>query len=162
MNRPQCLPLVPAVFVLLLGPSAFGQENPSDDEAMKVFRQEAERYVTALNAHDAAALAAQHAPDAESVSIVGDQVQRLRGRAVIQKYFTEVFSQSPNLKLKLTPESARMVTHEVLVGDGRWELTGSSTTGPTKGRYVSIRKKIDGQWQIVGGCRFQPQASPGD
>ena len=41
MNRPQCLALVPAVLVLLLGPSALGQENPSNDEAMKVFRQEA-------------------------------------------------------------------------------------------------------------------------
>jgi ketosteroid isomerase-like protein len=162
MNRPQCLALVPAVFVLLLGPSALGQENPSNDEAMKVFRQEAERYVTAFNAHDAAALTAQHAPNVEAVLIVGDQVRRQKGRAETQEFFAQTFSQSPNLKLKLTPESARMVAHEVIVGDGIWELTGVSATGPTKGRYISVRKKMDGQWQIVSNYRFSPQSSSAD
>ena len=162
MNRPQCLSLVPAVFVLLLGPSALGQENPSNDEAMKVFRQETERYVTAFNAHDAAAVAALHAPNAETVFIVGDQVRRQKGRAEIQEFLTQTFSQSPKLKVKLTPESARMVAHEVIVGDGIWELTDLSATGPTKGRYISVRKKMDGQWQVVSSYRFSPQSSSAD
>jgi len=157
MNRARCLALVPAVFVLLLGTSAPGQEDPSGDEAMKLSRQQIERYVAAINAHDAAAAAAEFAPDGDSVAIVGDQVLRRKGRAAIQENFARMFSESPGLKVKITPESVRMITDEVYVGEGRWEFTDSKA----KGRYVAVRKKIGDQWRIVSSHLFSPQSPVG-
>jgi uncharacterized protein (TIGR02246 family) len=143
--------IAPTVALWLLTAPAAAQraESGSNEEAMQLAREETEAYVAAYNAHDVAKLAARYTPEADWISFLGDQVvRRLEGRAAIEQYYKEAFARSPRLRAQLTPEHARFVTRDVLIGDYTWSVANSTRTDlPSRGRGTVISVRSDGRWR---------------
>lgn len=134
---------------LSITPPTRAQEGRADDTAMTLARQWSKEFSERFNAHDAAGVAAFYAPDADRATIVqGELTRRVRGRSEIEKYYSDAFTASPRIEAELTPDSARQVAPGVIVIDGSFEVR-NATTGPSRGRFVSVRRNQDGKWQTV-------------
>ena len=117
---------------------------------MKLAREGAESYAAAFNAHDVDKLAAKYTPDADWISFLGDEVgTRLEGRPAIEQFYREFFTNSPQIQVELTPEHARLITPDVLVGDYTWSFTNSTRTDrpeprPDYERLTPARRTVAG------------------
>jgi len=150
---------------LLTAPAGAQQtRSGSAEDAMKLARELAESYVAAHNAHDVAKLATMFAADADWVSFLGGEIgMRLEGRAAIEQSYRESFAKSPQIQVEITPEHARLVTPDVIVGDYTWSLTNSTRTDrPSQGRATVVDHRRDGRWQIYCARFFMtPPTSAG-
>jgi uncharacterized protein (TIGR02246 family) len=125
-------------------------KSGSDGEAMKLARELTQPYVVAYNAHDVAKLATMFTPDADWISFLGDQLgTHLDGRAAIEQRYRDSFAESPQIRLKVTTEHARLVTPGVLIGDYSWSVTNSTRTDvPLRGWNTAASVRRDGRWLI--------------
>jgi len=112
-------------------------------------------YQTAYNSGDAAAVAALHTEDATVMPPNGKTVQ---GRGAIAAYIEQEMDVIPG-KLKI-----EMVEHTVSGDQGlaRGTFAVIDADGETvdHGKWVDVRKKVDGKWYIQWDIWNSDQAAP--
>ena len=109
-------------------------------------QQLAERYQAAFNKGDGKAIGAMYTEDALLAAPTG---QFLTGRAAIQKdYETNLTGPFKGAKLTLRPGVIRMVTDDVALIEGTFEVTTAGVT--VTGRYLNTVVRRGGQWRLAG------------
>ena len=135
-----------AVLLLADLPCSFAQEasSPQDSSAIE---QAAKQFVEMFNRHDAKAVAALFAEDAELVERSGE---RFVGRDEIEAAFSDSFAQNPKAKLSLAVDTLRFVTPDVAVEEGRTTWYPDGVTATVESTYRVAHVKRNGQWLMVG------------
>jgi uncharacterized protein (TIGR02246 family) len=128
--------------------------DPSPDE--KAIRQTREASVKAYNAGDAEALAALYTQDAE---IVDEDGTATRGRAAIQKVFTEFFKENAGAKMEITEPSVHLVSPNVAIEDGASTVCDASGEPTEHCRSLVIYIKDGDRW-LMGSARDLPGEPP--
>lgn len=130
-------------------PEAVGQDESADNQTadQAAIEKAAVRFVEAYNEHDAKALAALFADDAEMVERDGG---RFAGHDEIEYAFANAFAQSPHAKISLTVDSVRFVTPDVAVEEGAsvWFPDGETATMESTYRVAHVKR--DGKWLMAG------------
>jgi len=133
-----------AVFLGAFLPAATtAAETTAAEDAV---RRSAQEFVSAFDAGNAEAIAAQWTPDGEYT--IGRE--SLKGRAAIARAYGEFLRAHPNAKMNVKIESIRVLAPTVAVEQG----TGSTTTGPggsrTESAYTAIHvKQPNGKWLMA-------------
>ena len=112
----------------------------------------------AYNAHDARAMAALFAPDAE---IVNEDGGRTQGRPAIEQVFAAVFQTHPQGRIEIAVEGIHFLGPALAVEDGLSTVVREPGATPEKNRYVVVHAKQDGRWQMASARELpeQPAAS---
>ena len=133
---------------------AWASQGPTDD--VKGLDATFNAWLDAFNKHDAKALVALYAVDADVVLPSGT---RLKGRAAIAKAMGDYFKTNPNVKTKNSVISRRFLTPDIAVEDGEWEDSGLTEVGlPAKGLYATVLAKQQGKWLLVCDRPMIPHA----
>lgn len=117
--------------------------------------REAAAYVKAFNDRKFKDLAALFTPDADFAFLQGPSFEKLQfglapGRDLIMNSHEMFFDVYPDVRLKQTVVSARLIRPDVLISDSEFELTGfPQGEGPIRGRAVTIRVLESGAWKIA-------------
>ena len=145
--------LVPSLVAAAVGVAAFTAARPAtgaDDEIAGV-RKSCEAVVSGWNKHDAKAIAAVFAEDADMISPHG---QLVSGRAAIEKAFTEDMN-GPLKESAITviKEPVRFPTADIAVSDAEVTLEGAlgpdgKKSAPMTMIVTNVWKKADGKWWI--------------
>jgi uncharacterized protein (TIGR02246 family) len=120
-----------------------------DDAAI---RQVVERYSEASNHHDAQAVAALYAADADFTNMYGGSQH---GRPAIEKFYANLFSgRLKEAHRSDTVKSVRMLDPQLAVMDANWEMSGTiSPNGKPspvrKGMLTWVMAKRGGKWYIL-------------
>ena len=118
------------------------------------------KWIVAHNKGNANALSKFYAPDADVVGIDGRIV---KGRNAIRTMYAKVFAQLPGNKATISLTSRRFVSLDIVIDDGTWKVTGVLPKGaPSKGRYTTIFKKRNGEWQILCDRTMVPVSQTAD
>jgi uncharacterized protein (TIGR02246 family) len=152
--------LVSALCVLIAS-SAFAQPVPTpvDDQTTAEVRTLTDQFVAAWNKHDTVALAAIWTEDGDHGEPDGRTVH---GRAEIQKLFAlehgSVFKKS---ELNLVVERVRLVSDDVAVADGTYELFNATdpagrAIGTRTGYFINILVKKGGVWKVSASRLMLP------
>ena len=138
------LPIFLVATLVVGAASIYAQLGTSADEA--AIQKILDARNAAYNNHDAKALAATYAPDADLVTGTGRLVS---GRAEIEKNYTENFAGvDKNASVKIESSKLRFLTPDTAILD-----LGGVTTGRTDGAvkthatWVYVRR--NGQWMVV-------------
>ena len=108
-------------------------------------------WVRAYNAHDAKALAAIYAKDAD----LSHKMKLLKGREAIQRLWQERFDKNPNIKTRFLSPTLALET-------GYCEDANREDGGNDKrknGMWTCVHQKIGGKWLIISdrGWPKQPE-----
>ena len=144
-----------ALAVGLCARPAAAADNANDEAALK---KRAEAFIAAFDKGDAKAVAAFWTEDGDYVDETGRQ---MKGRAEIEKAFTEFFAENKGLKVQIHTESLRFVTPDVAVEDGVTSVAEPDGGPPSRTRYTVVHVKKDGQW-LLSSVRDAPYAPPGN
>jgi uncharacterized protein (TIGR02246 family) len=131
-----------------------GKIDPKEEEAALMKRAEA--FVDAFHKGDAKAVAAFWTPDGDYTDQTG---LLLKGRAAIEKAFTEFFAEHKGLKLRINITGLRFVTPDVAIEDGTTEVILPDGGPPNRARYTNVHVKKDSQWYLAS-VRDAPYAPP--
>ncbi len=117
-----------------------------------------EKYSEAWKAGDAAACAALYSDDADAISFDGVAA---KGKAAIQESIAQSLATFPGSSLQIVRTGIHVVSPDVVVSDGTWELTGARPAegAPTKGFYTVVLAKQGDTWQIVANRSKVPPPS---
>jgi len=116
-------------------------------------------WVRAYNAHDAKALAAIYAKDAD----LSHKMKLLKGREAIQRLWQERFDKNPNIKTKQTSLEVRFLSPTLALETGYWEDDGVDDPESLKigkvGMWTCVHQKIGGKWLVISdrGWPKQPE-----
>ena len=132
---------------------AAAADNANDEAALK---KRADAFAAAFDKGDAKAVAAFWTEDGDYVDETGKQ---MKGRAEIEKAFTEFFAENKGLKVQIHTESLRFVTPDVAVEDGVTAVAEPDGGPPSRTRYTVVHVKKDGQW-LLSSVRDAPYAAP--
>ena len=136
--------LILLVAVLLSAASAYAQLGTRTDEA--AIRKILDARNAAYNNHDAKALAATYAPDADLVTGTG---RLISGRVEIEKNYVEVFAGvDRNATVKINRSKVRFVSQDTAILDMDGVTTGR-TDGSITTHATWIYVKRNGQWMVV-------------
>ncbi len=138
-----------AVILVTTSPDVVRPQAQAPPEAL---RNMVRAYQTAWNAHDATAVVAFYASDADEVLADGPATI---GREALQRSYTARFaSMEPGRKISLTVTAIRMVTPSVAVIN-TVATTGGRTPGgqalsasTDRGTWILVQK--DGRWLMAG------------
>jgi len=134
--------------------------NPADRELPAIapedwdaIRQSAEKYATAYNAGDAAAIAQLYAENAELVDSDGSSFQ---GRAAIEREYSAFFESHPEATIRIAVDNVRSLAPGIIVEDGKTETTLGDNTPPIASRYTAVHAKEGESWrpQIIFSSGF--------
>jgi uncharacterized protein (TIGR02246 family) len=116
-------------------------------------------WVRAYNAHDAKALAAIYAKDAD----LSHKMKLLKGREAIQRLWQERFDKNPNIKTKQTSLEVRFLSPTLALETGYWEDDGVDDPERLKtgkvGMWTCVHQKIGGKWLIISDRGWPKQQS---
>ena len=112
----------------------------------------------AFNTHDAKAVAATYAQDADFV----DEMKLLKGREAIQRLLQTRFDENPNIKTKQTSLEVRFLSPTIAIQTGYWNDEGAETEKAQRdkdGMWTCVLKKIGGKWMYLAdrGWPKQPE-----
>jgi uncharacterized protein (TIGR02246 family) len=102
----------------------------------------------AYNAHDAKALAAIYAKDAD----LSHKMKLLKCRESIQRHWQARFDESPKVKTKQTSLEVHFLSPTLAVETGLWEEANREDGDNDKrknGMWTCVYRKIDGKWLIL-------------
>ena len=117
--------------------------TPADEAAI---RKILEMRNAAYNNHDAKALAATYAPDADLVTGTGRVIS---GRAAIEKNYVEAFAGvDKNATVKIDSSTVRFVTADTAILDMDGVTTGRAD-GAIKTHATWVYVKRTGEWMVV-------------
>lgn len=137
--------LLTGVAVLFAGAGAWAGQETADET--KVLDQVLAAYGAAFNAHDAKALAALYAEDADVVLPTG---VRVKGREDVEQGLADYFAANPQVEVRNTVISRRFIKPDVVMEDGEWQESGHTQKGQaTKGLYTVVLVKQRGKWLII-------------
>jgi uncharacterized protein (TIGR02246 family) len=132
---------------------------PSRAEDEKAIRLVIAACGNAYNAHDAHAMAALFAPDAE---IVNEDGVRTQGRQAIEQVFDAAFQSHPRGRIEIAVEGIHFLGPTLAVEDGLSTVVHEPGTPADKNRYVVIHVKQDGTWRMASARELPEQAAAGD
>jgi uncharacterized protein (TIGR02246 family) len=127
-----------------------GMRAMAADEA--AIRHVVERYNEAFNHHDAQAVAALYAPDADFTNMYGGSQH---GRPAIEKVYATLFSgRLKEAHRNDTVKSVRMLGPGLAVMDSNWEMSGTISPNGTpspvrKGMLTCVMAERGGKWYIL-------------
>ena len=140
---PRILTLI-AAFLILTAATAEAQLGTSADEA--AIREILDARNAAYNNHDAKALAATYAPDADLVTGTGRIVS---GRAAIEQNYIESFrGVDKTAVVKIESTKVRFVTADTAILDLDGVTTGRAD-GTIKTHATWVYVKRNGEWTVV-------------
>jgi len=117
--------------------------TPSDEAAIRAILDARN---AAYNRHDAKALAATYAPDADLVTGTG---QLLSGRAAIEKNYIDSFAGiDRNARVKIDASKLRFLSPDAAILDLDGITTGRAD-GAIKTHATWVYVKRNGQWMVV-------------
>jgi uncharacterized protein (TIGR02246 family) len=147
------LALAIASVIVLAGTSLLAQD-PAVEQAIDAIAQ---KYSDAWKAGDAAGCASVYSEDADYVDFMG---MTAKGRAAIQESLTQTLGSFPGTSIQITRTGIRILSPDVVVSDGTWEVTGGTPAegAPTKGFYTVVVAKQGDTWQIVANRAKVPPA----
>ena len=117
--------------------------TPADEAAI---RKILDARNAAYNNHDAKALAATYAPDADLVTGTG---RIISGRAAIEKNYVEAFAGvDKNASVKIESSKVRFVTADTAILDMDGVTTGRAD-GAIKTHATWVYVKRNGEWMVV-------------
>jgi len=159
------MPAVLAAFTLSAcggaAPPPMAMQGTADDET--TLRGLADRYVAALNANDAAGLAALVTENYEVVEASGNH---LMGRAAFQQMMeTDIKSRQDagmTLSVSATTEFLNWIDASHAVIGGTYAVTGVPEGAPAKGAWMAVAaKSATGEWQMMSSLGADYAAPPG-
>lgn len=119
-----------------------GPTKPNKEEA--AIREVVARYVEAREKIDPAAIEELFTSDADQLVSSGEW---RKGRAAVVAG-TTASSRNSGGKRTITVESVKMLSSDVAIADGRYELTGQ-TSGTNRSMWTTlVFKKVEGRWRI--------------
>lgn len=139
-------PFVSLVVVFLVVSAAYSQTqvNPTADEA--AIRRILDARNAAYNRHDAKALAATYAPDADLVTGTGRLVS---GRSEIEKNYSEAFAGvDKNASVTINSSKVRLLTPDSALLDLDGVTTGRAD-GAIRTHATWVYVKRNGEWMVV-------------
>lgn len=101
-------------------------------------------YVAAFNAHDAQALAAQWADDAEYLTPSGGL---LHGRAEIAQQFDSLFAEEPGIELAVIGPKVKLLSSSVAIEEGEGRVTYADGEVAVS-TYMAVYVLRDGKWLL--------------
>ena len=144
MRRPMVIPTTVAVPTAAARAGAV-PGTADDEEALDAHLVARD---AAFDRHDARAVAALDAEDAECVLPDG---RRLQGRAAIEEDLAGGFAANPDIRTTNRVTSRRSLKPDVVIEDGEWEDAGHAVEGdPTGGLFTTVPVKRGGSWRSVG------------
>lgn len=162
MRANRFIAILPGLFVLWLylpiqSAAAGTAIGITADEAERGARQWFDAFVDGFGRHDASAVAALYAPDADQQISMGSF---LRGRSEIESYLTRTFARNPTIRQQMRLTSARLVGERLIIADGVWEMSGLSDVRPAKGAATYVLSRNGAGWLCIAGRSMVP-APPG-
>jgi uncharacterized protein (TIGR02246 family) len=131
-------------------PSSFGQAQraaeSSRPDPQGAIEASVDRFVAAYNAHDAAAVAALFAPEAQ---MIDDEDQTIQGREAIEQTYAEVFAAAPESTIEVNVQSIRPIGTALVVETGSTRTLSSPDAPPELGRYTALHVLREGQWMMA-------------
>ncbi len=108
----------------------------------------AQKYAEAWKAGDAAGCAALYSDDADVIGLDGITA---KGKAAIQEAIAQSLATFPGSSLQIIRTGIHVVSPDVVVSDGTWEITGAQPAAgaPMKGFYTVVLAKQGDVWQII-------------
>lgn len=132
---------------LVSGAALAQEEGPAELEA--AVDALIEQYTEGWNAGDASMCAATYREDGESIDLYGNTH---RGREAIEANIAETLETYSGTTIEITRTSLHVVSDDVVVSDGTWEVTGSTPQGaPTEGFFTVILTKTGEEWLTTTG-----------
>ena len=123
------------------------KDEPKQEADEAAIRTSAAAFEKAYNNHDAKAIAALFAPEAQMIDEDGKTVQ---GREAIEQVFTGVFGDDPKTKIEVSIESIRMVGTALAVETGSTKTTPAPGETPENSRYTVLHVKTrEGKWLMA-------------
>ena len=136
---------IAAVLILVACVHAAAQQPNPEIEKMTEHMQ------AAFNKGDAKALGALYTPEALRIGSTGGFFQ---GRAAIEKDAAESLAKRyKGMKLVLHSGKTQLLTPDVAVTEGTFEITGGTT--PVRGRYLNTLLREGGQWRIASAANVR-------
>jgi len=144
MNRTLWNGIVVGVAAVVVGTSLAACGGTAAPAANKeTADQLAATWATALNAGDAAAVAALYAEDAHSMPPGGAAIS---GRSGIESYWRQDIG-SGGIVTKITPGDS-VAQGDLLHVDGAYEVAAKDGVTLAKGQYQQLWRRIDSQWKV--------------
>jgi len=122
---------------------AADKDRDADREAI---RKSAAEFAQAFEKGDAKTIAAQWTEQGEFRDDAGTV---LRGRAAIEKAYTEQFKAKPKDRIEVEVKSIRFLARDLAVEDGVLRLTPAGTGLPSATAYSALHIREDGKWKIA-------------
>jgi uncharacterized protein (TIGR02246 family) len=159
--RTQTLPgvvLAIGCLMIMSADSAFSQNAAASDEAAvneraaeqekqeAAIRATVDKFTEAYNAHNAEAVAALFAPQAQIVDDDGNTVQ---GHDNIQALFADVFAEQPETGIEVQIESIRFIGTQLALETGTTVTVPPEGQTPESGRYSVLHVLMGGKWQMA-------------
>jgi uncharacterized protein (TIGR02246 family) len=119
-------------------------------------------WIAAATARDAAGEAAMYAADGIAFR---DMAEPLTGPAAFQEFATKYYADNPKAVSTWTTRSIQVApSGDWAVQTGTYTETGAGPKGDTenRGNFVTVWKKVDGQWKVATdiGQPIKPPATP--
>ncbi len=132
------------------------RDREADREAI---RQSGDAFAAAFEKGDAKAVAALWTDGAE---YFGEDGVEIRGRAEIEKAFTELFKDGHPDKFEVDVRSIRFPSRDLAVEEGLLRHHPAAPALPTSTRYQTVLVREDGKWLIAHSREWAPQDRLGD
>jgi uncharacterized protein (TIGR02246 family) len=142
------------VSILALAALPLAAQEGSDDASLDMLAQ---KYMDSWANGDAAGCASIYAEDAGLTDFMGQTVE---GRSAIEQNIAQTLGTYKGSTIKIERTSTSVVSDDIVVSDGTWEVSGAETEGPTKGFYTVIAKKTGDAWSIVRNVSKVPPPMP--
>ena len=132
-------------------PAPAPSSPPKPDLASEetAIRQADAQWMKATQARDTAAQAAVIAPDGV---VYREHVDPLAGPSAFQAYTTKFQSENPKANIAWSTDAIRIAeSGDLAVQTGQYDLTGlgAKGDGSDKGRFVTVWKKVNGEWKVA-------------
>lgn len=133
-----------------------GEVTAQENADVAAIRAASAALVKDFNAGKADAVVAHFLPQGEFIDEQGTLYQ---GRDELLQLFTQYFAKFPGATLDLQVEAVRLVGAGLAVEEGA-RLLKTTDGAEAQVRYVAVRTKADGQWQIASTREFTDDPAP--
>lgn len=135
----------------LVSTTAVKRDNENTPQAG--IKKITEEYVKAFNSKDAKAVAALWTAEGE---YFGVQSEAIRGRAEIEKSFSELFKAHPKDTVEIQVESVRVIGRQTALADGVVKLIDPDGGDGGETHYSAIHVLEDGRWRAASVREWRP------
>jgi len=125
------------------GNKSNSNDRLADRDAIK---QSAREFTQAFERGDAKAAAAQWTENGEYSDDIGTVI---RGRANLEKAFSEHFQNRPKGKIEIDIQSIHFPSRDMAIEEGTIRTRGNGNELPTSTRYSTLHVREDGKWKVA-------------